>query len=173
MNYNKVMAILEDADVQKGVAAHELTFIKAVCDPSLKLIDARKALSVYMEKQAALNLESLFYLLDHSQTLFSYALALSRKGWHRRYKNKKHFCSGSIEDILALQMRLLKENIRTLFAYAVNSNIELLPEALSALKEKAAAEAANGQPLTVNRGMSYAAIYDYQLNRLDRMCLAR
>ena len=76
---------------------------------------------------------------------------------------------------MALQKHLLDEklNIRILFAYAVNYNIALKPEVLAVVKQRAEAEAAaNGVSLDeqmAKKRVGYAAIYDHQLHRLDRM----
>lgn len=175
MSKNETMALslIREAEVNTLSVEKELQFVQSLC--KMTLVNARKFLSIYMEKTSQLYLACLDYLLDHASTLFVQALAISRGNWHRRYKNKKYLVRGTDDDVLKLQQHLLDEklNIRILFGYAVNFNIELKPSVLAVVKERAEKEAAeNGVSLVemMNRGgVTYAAIYNHQLYGLDRM----
>ena len=158
------LSLIREAEVSTLSAEKEMQFVQVL--NNVTLVDARKFLRWYMEKTSQL------YLLDNNPTLFTFALSMSRGGWHRRYKDKKYLVRGTSDDVLALQKHLLDEklNIRILFAYAVNYNIALKPEVLAVVKQRA--EAANGVSLDeqmAKKCVGYAAIYDHQLHRLDRM----
>ncbi len=177
MSYPEVMAFVREADVKGLSSEKEFAFVQALCEKEMRLIDARTFLRKYLEKTSSLYFKCLEYMLDNSPTLFTFALSLSRGGWHRRYKNRKYLCNGTPEEILALQKRLLAGNIRLLFAYAVNYNIGLFPEVLAEVKGKAIAEAVeNGIALEeqiARKGVTYAAIYNHQANKLDCMRTAK
>ena len=155
------LSLIREAEVSTLSAEKEMQFVQVL--NNVTLVDARKFLRWYMEKTSQFYLSCLEYLLDN------------RGGWHRRYKDKKYLVRGTSDDVLALQKHLLDEklNIRILFAYAVNYNIALKPEVLAVVKQRAEAEAAaNGVSLDeqmAKKCVGYAAIYDHQLHRLDRM----
>lgn len=169
------LSLIREAEVSTLSAEKEMRFVKTLCKNNVALVDARKFLRRYMEKTWQFYLSCLEYLLDHNPTLFTFALSMSRSGWHRRYKDRKYLVRGTSDDVLTLQKRLLDErlNIRILFTYAVNCNIELKPEVLAVVKERAEKEAAaNGVSLDeqmAKKCVGYAAIYNHQLHRLDRM----
>ena len=157
------LSLIREAEVSTLSAEKEMQFVQVL--NNVTLVDARKFLRWYMEKTSQFYLSCLEYLLDNNPTLFTFALSMSRGGWHRRYKDKKYLVRGTSDDVLALQKHLLDEklNIRILFAYAV----------LAVVKQRAEAEAAaNGVSLDeqmAKKCVGYAAIYDHQLHRLDRM----
>lgn len=167
------LSLIREAEVSTLSAEKEMQFVQVL--NNVTLVDARRFLRWYMEKTSQFYLSCLEYLLDNNPTLFTFALSMSRGGWHRRYKDRKYLVRGTADDVLTLQKRLLDErlNIRILFAYAVNYNIELKPEVLAVVKERAEKEAAaNGVSLDeqmAKKCVGYAAIYDHQLHRLDRM----
>ena len=171
---SEIMAFVREAEVSTLSAERELAFVEALCELN-NLANARNFLRLYMEKTSQFYLKCLEFMLEHNSTLFTYALAMSRGGWHRRYKNKKYLVRGTDADVLALQKDLLDEalNIRVLFTYAVSYNIELFPEVLNEVKHRAEQEAAQDgvslQEKMEQKGVSYASIYDYQVHKLDRM----
>ncbi len=170
----EIMAFVREAEVGTLSAERELAFVEALCGLG-NLADARNFLRLYMEQTSQMYLSCLEFMLEHNSTLFTYALSMSRSGWHRRYKNKKYLVRGSDEDVLTLQRDLLDEklNIRILFTYAVSYNIELMPEVLEEVKQRAEKEAHdNGfslQEQMMQKGVSYASIYNHQVNKLDKM----
>lgn len=170
----EIMAFVREAEVGTLSAERELAFVEALCGLG-NLADARNFLRLYMEQTSQMYLSCLEFMLEHNSTLFTFALSMSRSGWHRRYKNKKYLVRGGDEDILALQKDLLDEklNIRILFTYAVSYNIELLPEVLNEVKHRAEQEAVKDgvslQEKMAQRGVSYASIYDHQVHKLDKM----
>ncbi len=174
MRDSEIMAFVRDADVSTISAEKELAFVEALCDLN-NLANARNFLRLYMEKTSQFYLKCLEFMLSHNSTLFTYALAMSRSGWHRRYKNKKYLVRGSDDDVLMLQKDLLDEklNIRILFTYAVSYNIQLMPEVLEVVKHRAEKEACdNGislQEQMMQKCVSYASIYNHQVNKLDKM----
>ncbi len=167
------LSLIREAEVSAVCAENECAFMHALCQMSL--FNARKFLRMYMDnlKTSQFYLQSLDYLLDNNPTLFTFALALSRSGWHRRYKNKKYLVRGGISQVAALQEHLLKSDIRTLFTYAVNYNIALQPEVLEIVRERALKEAetvgSSLEELMTQKGVSYATIYAYQMTQMDRM----
>ena len=177
MSSSEIIAFVREAEVSTLSVERELAFVEALCE--LSLFDARKFLRLYMEKTSQLYLQCIEYMLEHNSTLFTFALSLSRTGWHRRYKDRKYLVRGTEDDVLVLQKHLLSEklNIRILYCYAVNFNVALLPEVLDEVKKRAEQEASeNGVSLEKQmekRGVSYASIYNYQIHHLDRMRLKR
>lgn len=171
---SEIMAFVREAEVKTLSVERELAFVEALCELN-NLANARNFLRLYMENTSQLYLSCLEFMLQHNSTLFTFALSMSRCGWHRRYKNKKYLVRGTDEDVLALQKDLLDEalNIRVLFTYAVSYNIELFPEVLAEVKHRAEQEAAQDgvslQEKMEQKGVSYASIYDYQVHKLDRM----
>ncbi len=171
---SEIMAFVREAEVSTLSAEKELAFVEALCELN-SLANARNFLRLYMEKTSQFYLKCLEFMLEHNSTLFTYALSMSRGGWHRRYKNKKYLVRGTDEDVLTLQKDLLDEklNIRILFTYAVSYNIELLPEVLDEVKQRAEKEAHdNGvslQEQMAEKSVSYASIYNHQVNKLDKM----
>lgn len=169
------LSLIREAEVSTLSAEREMVFVKVL--NSVKLADARKYLREYMNKTSQFYLSCLEYLLENNPTLFSYALSMSRSGWHRMYKNKKYLVRGTSEDVLALQKRMLDEsiNLRILHSYAVSYNIELHPEVLAVVKQRAEAEALQQgvslEVLMAQKGVSYAAIYDHQVNHMDELRL--
>ena len=155
------LSLIREAEVSTLSAEKEMQFVQVL--NNVTLVDARKFLRWYMEKTSQFYLSCLEYLLDNNPTLFTFALSMSRGGWHRRYKDKKYLVRGTSDDVLALQKHLLDEKL----------NIALKPEVLAVVKQRAEAEAAaNGVSLDeqmAKKCVGYAAIYDHQLHRLDRM----
>ena len=141
------LSLIREAEVSTLSAEKEMQFVQVL--NNVTLVDARKFLRWYMEKTSQFYLSCLEYLLDNNPTLFTFALSMSRGGWHRRYKDKKYLVRGTSDDVLAL------------------------PEVLAVVKQRAEAEAAaNGVSLDeqmAKKCVGYAAIYDHQLHRLDRM----
>ena len=169
------LSLIREAAVSTPCAEKECAIVKALCDSSL--LEARELLRMYMEKvkTSQFYLQTLEYLLDHNPTLFTYALDLSRGGWHRRYKDRKYLVRGSLENVKTLQKHLLDEkvSIRVLFTYAVSYNIALQPEILEVVHTRALKEAEKSgvslEELMDVKNVSYAAIYAYQLREMDRM----
>ena len=106
----EIMAFVREAEVGTLSAERELAFVEALCGLG-NLADARNFLRLYMEQTSQMYLSCLEFMLEHNSTLFTYALSMSRSGWHRRYKNKKYLVRGGDEDILALQKDLLDEKL--------------------------------------------------------------
>ena len=106
------LSLIREAAVSTPCAEKECAIVKALCDSSL--LEARELLRMYMEKvkTSQFYLQTLEYLLDHNPTLFTYALDLSRGGWHRRYKDRKYLVRGSLENVKTLQKHLLDEKVR-------------------------------------------------------------
>ncbi len=178
MSDSEIMAIVREAEVSTLSTERELAFVKALCGLN-NLSNARNFLRLYMEKTSQLYLKCLEFMLEHNSTLFTYALSMGRGGWRKRYKNKKYLVRGTDEDILALQKDLLDEklNIRILFTYAVSYNIQLLPEILKEVKCRAEQEAVKDgvslQEKMMQKCVSYASIYNHQVNELDNMRMKR
>lgn len=170
----EIMAFVREAEVSTLSTERELAFVEALCDLG-NLADARNFLRLYMEKTSQFYLKCLEFMLEHNSTLFTYALAMSRGGWHRRYKNKKYLVRGTDDDVLTLQKDLLNEklNIRILFTYAVSYNVELMPEVLEEVKHRAEKEAHDKgislQQQMTEKSVSYASIYNHQIHKLDKM----
>ena len=164
-----LQSLISEAAVRELSLEQEMLLMQRLC--KIKLENARKFLQQYLANAKQLYLSCLNYLLEKSRELFLCALACRRRGWGRLYKNKRYLVKGSLDDELVLQKSLLDEPLRVLFSYSVSANVQLLPEVLAVVKQRAEqeaeAESVSLEELMTRKSVAYATIYNHQMYHLD------